>query len=457
MSLHPEFRYKRLRSLLCLGLALLALAPFVITKASTADPFFPRSGDESYDALHYDIHLSFQPSSGDVRAKVAIRATPLLALSRFSLDLDGLRVTSVTVDGARAGFARSTGKLEVTLSKALAAGVPFTVVIGYRGRPQKVIEPGGLLAGWIRTGDGAIAIGEAVGTASWLACNNSLGEKASFDFHLTVPNDLKGVANGRLISVTKKGSNRTFHWRESEPMDPYLAVIDIGKGQLLRSTIDGIPAWTMVEPKLAKRWRKTLAALPAILRFETKIFGPYPFDAVGSIVDSAGIDVALETQTRPIYSLPPSPIVLVHEMAHQWFGASVGLQRWSDVWLVEGFATWTQWYYEEKHGGPSALKTFERLRRTPDWVTEVWNPPPGIPGKPKHLFATSIYLRGAMALEALRIKVGTATVLRILRTWAAANRYSSVSTYGFIELADTIASRNLQPFFRRWLFVPGKP
>jgi aminopeptidase N len=331
----------------------LALAPFGIAKASAADPFFPRSGNESYDALHYDIHLSVQPSSGDVRARVAIRATPLLMLSQFSLDLNGLRVTSVTVDGARADFARSTGKLEVTPDEALAAGVPFTVVVRYRGRPQKVIEPGGLLGGWIRTDDGAVAIGEAVGTASWMPCNNSLGDKASFDFHLTVPNDLKGVANGRLISVAKKDSHQTFHWRESQPMDSYLAVIDIGKGQLLRGEFDGIPAWTMVEPKLAKRWRRTLATLPAILRFETKIFGPYPFDAVGSIVDSAGIDDALETQTRPIYSLRPSPIVLVHEMAHQWFGDSVGLRRWPDIWLNEGFATWTQWYYEERHGGPS--------------------------------------------------------------------------------------------------------
>jgi aminopeptidase N len=240
-------------------------------------------------------------------------------------------------------------------------------------------------------------------------------------------------------------------------MDAYLAVIDIGRGRLVQSEISGIPTWTMVDPNLAMRWHRALAALPGILRFESKIFGPYPFDAAGAIVDAGQFEDALETQTRPIYDLPPSRIVIVHEMAHQWFGGSVGLRRWPDIWLNEGFATWAQWYYQERHGGLSALRTFRRFRHAPAFFTELWSPPPGNPRKAKNLFAPSIYLRGGMALEALRLKIGTREMLEVLRDWASEHRYGSSETSQFIVLAERVSGQDLHPLFQHWLLEPGKP
>jgi aminopeptidase N len=423
-----------------------------------SEPFFPHSGDTGYDVSHYDARISFQAGSGDIRATTTIKATALEPLSRFSLDLDGLHVTRVNVDAEHATFARSKGKLTVTPTKPLPVDAPFSAVVHYEGRPRRVIEPGGHLDGWLRTDDGAMAVGESVGTPSWLPCNGRLTDKAAFDIHLTVPRDLKGVSNGRLLRVTRRGPHKTFHWREDQPMDAYLAVIDIGRGKLVRSEISGIPTWTMVDPNLAKRWRTALSALPGILRFESKVFGPYPFDAAGAIVDAGHLNDALETQTRPIYDFPPSRIVIVHEMAHQWFGDSVGLSRWPDIWLNEGFATWAEWYYEERHGGPSALQTFRHLRRhVPAFYTELWNPPPGNPRKPRNLFAFSIYLRGGMALEALRLKIGTKEMLEVLHDWAAEHRYGNVETNQFIALAEQISGQDLRPLFQHWLFESGKP
>jgi len=432
-------------------------ADSALAQIEPSEPFFPHSGDTGYDVSHYDARISFQAGSGEVNATATIKATALGPLSRFSLDLDGLRVTRVDVDAERAAFARGKDKLRITPRKPLLADAPFTAVVHYEGRPHKVIEPDGSLNGWLRTNDGALAVGESVGTPSWLPCNGRLSDKATFDVYLTVPGDLKGVSNGRLLRVMRKGSRKTFHWREDQPMDAYLAVIDIGRGRLVRSEISSIPTWTMVDSNLAMRWHRALAALPGILRFESKIFGPYPFDAAGAIVDAAGFDDALETQARPIYDLPPSRAVIVHEMAHQWFGDSVGLRRWPDIWLNEGFATWTQWYYEETHGGPSVRKIFERLRRTPTFFTELWSPPPGNPRKAKNLFAPSIYLRGGMALEALRLKIGTKELLEVLRDWATEHRYGSAEISQFIVLAERVSGQDLHPLFQHWLFEPGKP
>jgi aminopeptidase N len=421
------------------------------------EPFFPHSGNSGYDVSHYDVRLAYRPSSGEVRATATIEATATQRLGRFSLDLDGMRVTAVTVDGSRAAFDHGGGKLKVTPNRATAPGQPFTAIVAYRGKPHVIVDADGTREGWERTGDGAVGLGEPLGTATWLPCDNTLADKAAFSFHITVPERLQGVANGRLLSVIHQGGRRTFEWEEAQPMNTYLAVIDIGRGKLVRSEVDGLPAWTMVDPHLAPRSRQVLSALPEIVRFESGVFGPYPFDAAGSIVDVAKRGYSLETQTRPIYSGPPDRTTVVHETAHQWFGDSVGLRSWPEIWLNEGFATWTEWYYAEQHGGPSALRTFRGYYRVPASRDALWDPPPGNPGKPKYLFGPSTYLRGAMALEALRIKVGTPAMLKTLRRWATGHRYGSAGIRQFIALAEEVSGQPLGPLFQRWLYKPGKP
>ncbi len=434
------------------GSAIAATAP-----KQPSEPFFPRSGNRGYNVKHYDVSLGYQPRSGQLTARDVVEARATSGLRRFSLDLDGLKVTSVSVDGEAAKYSRGRGKVKVVPASPIAKGEAFTVVLRYQGQPRKVIDPDGSTEGWYRTKDGAVGVGEPVGTAAWLACDNAPRDKASFAIQITVPAGVKAMSNGRLVSRQKVDRRVRWSWSEPAPMASYLALVDIGDGNLVRGRVGKLPVWTLVDPRLVKKSKAAIDSLPEIIRFESKIYGPYPFAAAGSVVDVANLEYALETQTRPIYAFAPDRTTVVHETAHQWFGDSVSLERWPNIWLNEGFATWTQWYFAEHHGGRSAQSVFAELYRRPASQTGFWNPPSGHPGQAKNLFAVSTYVRGAMTLQALRDKIGTHDLLRIMRTWATEHRHGHGDIEEFIALADKISGEHLRGFFHRWLVQRGKP
>ena len=251
-----------------------------------------------------------------------------------------------------------------------------------------------------------------------------------------MPAGVKAMSNGRLVSRQKVDRRVRWSWSEPAPMATYLALVDIGDGKLVHGQVGKLPIWTLVDPRLVKKSKAAIDSLPEIIRFESKIYGPYPFAAAGSVVDVANLEYALETQTRPIYAFAPDRTTVVHETAHQWFGDSVSLERWPNIWLNEGFATWTQWYFAEQHGGRTAQSVFAELYRRPASQTGFWNPPSGHPGQAKNLFAVSTYVRGAMTLQALRDKIGTHDLLRIMRTWATEHRYGHGDIEEFIALAE---------------------
>jgi aminopeptidase N len=433
-----------------------AIASAAKAPGSSGEPFFPRSGNRGYDVKHYDVTLGYQPRSGMLTARDVVEARATSGLTTFSLDLDGLKVTSVSVDGEAAEFSRGRGKVKIVPATRIAKGEAFTVELRYQGVPRKVIDPDGSPEGWYRTKDGAIGVGEPVGTAAWLACNNAPRDKASFAIEITAPAGLKAVSNGRLVSRQKVGGRVRWSWSEPKPMATYLALVDIGKGKLVTGHVGKLPTWTLIDPALVKKSR-AIDSLPEIIRWESHIYGPYPFSSAGSVVDVADLQYALETQSRPIYAFAPDRTTVVHETAHQWFGDSVSLERWPNIWLNEGFATWTQWYFAEKHGGRSAQEVFAELYKKPASATGFWDPPSGHPGQAKNLFAVSTYVRGAMTLQALRDKIGTRDLLRIMRTWATEHRYGNGDIEGFVALADRVSGEHLRGFFDRWLFRRGKP
>jgi aminopeptidase N len=445
-------------ALIVVSLAAVARAGAPVAgSAGIGDAFFPAAGNGGYEVARYHAALGYAPATGTLTARVRISATARQALRRFNLDFRGPAISSVRVDGRRAAFRRRGGELTIRPAQPLAGGNAFEVVVRYRGQPGVVRDPDGSTEGWFRTPDGAFAVGEPLGTTTWLPCNNHPTDKALFTLRITVPAQLKAVSNGRLTAVARKGSRRTWVWRVSQPMATYLATVNVGQGSLSRGRVAGVPSWTIVDPSQEQQSRPVLDRLGEVLRFTRGLFGPYPFDSIGAIVDDARVGYALETQTRPIFDRAPSLDLLVHEVAHQWFGDSVSPRRWSNIWLNEGFATYAEWLWSERHGGPSAGEIFRALHSSPPSRTELWDPPPARLGSAVNLFADSVYLRGAMTLQALRERVGNRDFFAILRRWAAAHRYGVAGTGQFVALAERIFGERLDGLFQRWLYRPGKP
>jgi hypothetical protein len=240
-------------------------------------------------------------------------------------------------------------------------------------------------------------------------------------------------------------------------MAPYLPTSTLGRFDLTRYRLpDGLPVYIAVDSKLPAV--PVLGKLPAIVSFYSSIYGTYPFDAVGAIVDSAKeVGYSLETQTKPNFPYVPDEATLAHELAHMWYGDSVTLTEWPDIWLHEGFATWSEWIWSEHEGNKSAAQFFKQLYSTPAKDTAFWNPPPGRPGGPAELFDGTIYNRGGMTLEALREKIGDGAFFTIMRRWAQEHRFGNVTTPQFIALAEQVSGRDLGAFFDTWLYQPGKP
>ena len=177
--------------------------------------------------------------------------------------------------------------------------------------------------------------------------------------------------------------------------------------------------------------------MPRILQLFKRLYGPYPFRQVGAVIDRApDVGYSLETQTRPVFDTAPDDVLLAHELSHQWFGDSVSLGRWPDMWLNEGFATWSEWRWAQANGGISTARQFAKYARMPDRKADLWAPPPAAIGEPKKLFADSVYVRGAMALEALRQRIGNDAFYATLRAWVAAHRYSNARIDQFVALAE---------------------
>jgi aminopeptidase N len=453
-----------------LVLAAPAAADFSPGAPGAGDPYYPFAGNGGYDVSHYDLQLEFDRATNFLEGKAEIEARATHSLSRFNLDLRRfMEVSKVEVDGRRASFTpEGEHELVITPRKGIRNGKRFEVEVEYSGTPEPVIDPDGSSEGWIPTADGAFVVNEPQGSPGWYPVNDSPKDKATYDFEITVPAGIEAIANGVLEDRETKRGRTTWEWEERDPMAPYLATATNGEFETRFGKLLGIPEYNAVDPTTRTSrtgttpqpeiaWQRIEQHQPAAVALFSELYGRYPFDAVGAIVDFApNVFYSLESQGKANYWLVTGYSTIVHEIAHQWFGNAVTLEQWPDIWLNEGFATWSEWIYDERAGTATAESVFDDLYNG-------WQPgsyldrPPADVGGPQFLFSGTVYDRGAMTLQALREKVGDDTFFRILRTWYAKYRYGNASTADFIAVAETVSRQQLDAFFQVWLYEPGKP
>jgi aminopeptidase N len=441
--------------------------------AGIGDPYWPTDGNGGYDVEHYDLRLSYEPATDVLSGVATLTATATQDLSRLNLDLDGLTVESVRVDRVTATWTRSADELQITPTVPLVANQRFSVMIGYRGVPVPVDDEFGV-SGFLTTPDGAVIVGQPHVADTWFPANDHPADKATYRIAVTVPQTLQAVANGASVAKSLRGGKRTWTWSVNRPMASYLATLAIGRFTLRTYRADRIDYVDAIDPALfsrssggpgsiGARAEAAFARQPQILRFLSGLMGPYPFGQAGGIVDDAAIGFALENQTRPVYDKgfftggdsSTDDSVVVHELAHQWAGDSLALDRWSDIWLNEGFATYAEWRWAENQQRVTTDEIFAELADIPA-DDEFWDLVIGAPGAAR-IFDGPVYDRGAMTLHALRRAMGEADFATLTKRWFAEHRDGNVTTAQFIALAEQVEGRSLGSFFTAWLFTATKP
>ncbi|MDQ3629030.1 MAG: M1 family metallopeptidase [Actinomycetota bacterium] len=440
-----------------------APAPTSVGSPGIGDPYFPKYGNGGYRVRHYDVRVAFDPASERLTGDTTVIGRATKQLSRFNLDLV-LHASSVRVNGTPASFRQTRRELVVTPRATLRKGQPMRVRVRYAGVPKEIADGG--IRPWFTTPDGALAVGEPEIAAWWFPSNDHPADKATFDVDLTVPRHLQAVSNGRLIGVDRADGQATWRWTSGAPMATYLAFAAFGRYDIVQGTTDSgrpfLHAFAKgLAPRVDRAARVSIRRTGEVTDFLARIWGRYPFQQIGGVVPSRNFGFALENQTRPVYSpaffsFGRDTSVVVHEMAHQWFGDAVTIRRWQHIWLNEGFATYSEWLWAQDQGFETTDEQFDRYYDSFGPRNSFWNLPIGDPG-PDRLFASVVYDRGAMTVHALGVKVGHQALLRIGRQWVHRNPDGVGSTAEFIALAERISGRGLDGFFQDWLFSGEKP
>ncbi|WP_343448738.1 M1 family metallopeptidase [Micromonospora oryzae] len=445
-----------------------AAAPAAPTPGSPGigDSYFPDYGNGGYDVDHYDVRLRYEPATDQLSGTTTILARATQDLSRFNLDFV-LGVQSVKVDNYPATFAREGAhELVITAPRPIVSGQSLTIVVQYAGVPSQTRVDG--WTGWTKTADGALAVNEPESAWWWYPSNDHPSDKATWDVSVSVPTGVEVVSNGvqPRPPLAEPGNRTRWGWRSATPGATYLAFLAIGQYDIVTDTApNGQPvvnAYSTTLGALGPAARASIGRTAEIVDWESGIFGPYPFEAQGGVAAPANsISFALETQTRSVYGpgfwrRGSNTYVVVHENAHQWFGDSVSVADWSQIWLNEGFASYAEWLWSEEQGEGTAQEWFDFTYASYPADDEFWQVPPGDPGA-NNVFDGAVYDRGAMALHQLRLAVGDAAFFRILPAWTAAHRHGNGTIEQFQALAEQLSGKDLDALFTTWLFTKGRP
>jgi aminopeptidase N len=450
----------------------------------SGDAYFPHAGNGGYDVQDYDLALRYQPPTDPTVltgrlegvATITLRATQDLRSLNF--DLRGLDVTSVRVDGKHAGQGNKHGARNATWTQTqdddnryweltvrprpmLKTGQTAIIVIEYGGATGQPLDTSEVPYGWVTTADGAMVVNEPEGASTWYPVNDDPEDKATYTFRLTVPEGKTAVANGLPVGAPDTSAGwTTWTWRAEDAMSSYLSTAGVGDFTLSRETGPGsLPIINAVDDGVTgDALAETTAALalqPRMIAFLEELFGPYPFESFGAIVDDDTVGYALETQTRPVYSEVADEYTVVHELGHQWFGNSVTPADWRDIWLNEGWATYLEWLWAEHQDAGTVTDQFayavESLDADNGWALSIADP--GRDG----LFDAPVYVRGAATLHALRVTIGDEAFFAGARLWLTRYDDANATTADFEAVMEESSGRRLGTFFDDWLRDGDRP
>jgi aminopeptidase N len=412
------------------------------------DPYYPTDGNSGYDVADYNVSITYDPSSKHLDGDTVVTAAATEDLNKFDLDLTGLNVSAVQVNGKDAHFGR-TGDHELVITPAdpIAKGMTFRTEVRYEGNPTQA-EAGQLgVNGWQNsTSGGAYAAGEPHSATFWYPANDHPRDKATFRVNAKVPDGWSVISNGHEEASTPENGWTTFHWVEPTRIATYLTTIGIDKWTFERSMLpNGIPIVSAYAPGTEDK-KQLEARLPEILAFLSDKFGPYPQSAAGGVYLNENIGFSLETQTRPTYAKWTNLETVVHENAHQWFGDSVTVNSWADICLNECFASYAQWLWTEAKDHQNLDDRYRADIKKVDsslWKNKLYDMGPGNEFR-------GVYTKGVLALHALRRQIGEDSFGKVLKEWPASHKDGNATWPQFEEFVQKTSGQDLTGFFDSW-------
>lgn len=444
----------------------------------------PREADADTNVLHYLLDLEIIPEyTGPTVTAVRVQgactidaAATVNSLDTFTVDLrDNLTVEAVT--GAVAGWTRVGHTVVIALDRAYDTGETFTVTVAYQGYPQG--GGWGAFKWWTRNSNLVVAtLSQPFYAQYWWPCKDALGDKSTMQLHCTVPSAMVVASNGVLEGVDALSGGRSkYRWHEAYPMIPYLASLaatnyqvytvsyayDEGGPQIMPVSCYLYPDhWNFTSGLPKTAYKAGCDELTAMLEKLGLRYGLYPFRAekyaVAETGGSGGLGANMEHQTcTSMYQVDNYSDIMCHELAHQWWGDTVTCATWYDIWLNEGFASWSECLYRELKtgGGWSSYQSRLLARRPMNTDAQVYRPSIATVND---IFSTNdVYNKGCWVVHMLRGVMGDAAFFDALRDYRSLYEGGSATTAEFAASISSSFGRNLGWFTDQWVMNPGSP
>ena len=432
------------------------------TDPPALDPYLPGSGNPGYRVSRYELDIEYKVNSNRLSGTATITAVTLTALRGFTLDLaDALSVAKVWVNGRPAArFTTSSAKLRITLPAELPAGAALEITVKYSGFPRPSETLWGEV-GFEELSDGVLVSGQPNGAPSWFPCDDHPAAKAGYLIRISTDSSYRVVANGELTSRRARSARTTWTYEQPEPTPTYLVTLQIGRYVTHRLAESPVSIDAVLPARLRPAFDRHFARQAQMMALFVRLFGPYPLAAGYTVlVTDDDLEIPLEAQGISIFGAnhcdgtAESERLVAHELAHQWFGNSVTVRRWRDIWLHEGFACYAEWLWSEHSGGPSADQLARRYHaQLAALPQDLVLADPG----PADMFDDRVYKRGALTLHLLRGRLGDEGFFALLREWTTRYRHGNAGTEDFTGLAAGHAPVPLEELWQAWLYSAALP
>jgi len=424
------------------------------------------NSDINIDVKYYGFNLQVFTNPNLLRGSVTIISTVITdSLNNFFYDFLGVMIVdSVTESNIPLTYLHSQEKIVFTTESNLNAGDLVTVTIHYHGVPE-ITGFGSFVFDEINGRPAIWTLSEPYGAMDWFPCKNTPSDKAdSSDMRIRCAENLTAVSNGLLKSTTNNGDGTTtYHWKNTYSIAHYLislAISDYVKFffNYKYNDDDVMPVENYLYPETFNGIDTLLLKTNYMLSLFSNLFGEYPFIKEKYGHAEFGRQGGMEHQTISSMGVFNEPII-AHELAHQWFGDKITCRDWENIWLNEGFATYSEALYAENAYGKQAYNDFIRLRMANAKLAQGTVYVQDVNSVAEIFNGNRSYAKGAVILHMLRGITGDSLFFRILKHYSLDTNiaYKTAVTGDFRRVAEAVTLTDLGYFFNEWIYGEGYP